>query len=72
MLYVPTVPSSVFEVEKDLPAAARALKLTLQPCKVRAGDDFEQVFAEAKDIDFLLLGTGGAMGRPAKPIIEIF
>ena len=34
--------------------------------------DFEQVFAEAKDIDFLLLGTGGAMGRPAKPIIEIF
>ena len=34
--------------------------------------DFEQVFAEAKDIDFLLLGTGAAMGRPAKPIIEIF
>ena len=34
--------------------------------------DFEQVFAEAKDIDFLLLGTGAAMGRPAKTIIEIF
>jgi uncharacterized protein len=34
--------------------------------------DFEQVFAEGEDIDFLLLGTGITMSRPAKPIIEIF
>ena len=34
--------------------------------------DFDLVFAEAKDIDFLLLGTGVAMIRPAKPIIELF
>ena len=34
--------------------------------------DFALVFAEGEDIDFLLLGTGAAMSRPAKPIIEIF
>jgi uncharacterized protein len=35
-------------------------------------EDFEPVFAEGKGIDFLLLGTGAAMSRPAKLIIEIF
>lgn len=35
-------------------------------------EDFNLVFAESKDIDFLLLGTGTAMSRPTKPIIEIF
>ena len=35
-------------------------------------EDFALVFAEGKDIDFLLLGTGVTMSRPAKPIIEIF
>jgi uncharacterized protein len=35
-------------------------------------EDFALVFAEGKDIDFLLLGTGAMMSRPAKPIIEIF
>ena len=35
-------------------------------------EDFALVFVESKDIDFLLLGTGGTMNRPAKPIIEIF
>ncbi len=34
--------------------------------------DFDLVFAEGKDIDFLLLGTGVAMSRPPKPIIELF
>ena len=34
--------------------------------------DFDLVFAEGKDIDFLLLGTGVTMRRPAKPIIELF
>jgi uncharacterized protein len=34
--------------------------------------DFELVFAEGKNIEFLLLGTGVTMSRPAKPIIEIF
>jgi uncharacterized protein len=35
-------------------------------------EDFHLVFAESKDIDFLLLGTGVTMSRPAKSIIEIF
>jgi putative ABC transport system substrate-binding protein len=32
-------------VKEILPAAARALRLTLQPWEVRAADDFERVFA---------------------------
>jgi putative tryptophan/tyrosine transport system substrate-binding protein len=45
VLYVPTTPSSVREVKEDLPVAARALRLTIQPWEVRAADDFERVFA---------------------------
>ena len=33
------------EVKEVLPAAARALGLTIQPWEVRAADDFERVFA---------------------------
>ena len=33
------------EVKEELPVAARALGLTLQPWEVRAADDFEKVFA---------------------------
>ena len=36
----------VREVKEVLPAAARALKLTLQPWEVRERTDFEKVFAE--------------------------
>ncbi|MGZ8443165.1 MAG: ABC transporter substrate-binding protein [Candidatus Binatia bacterium] len=32
-------------MKEALPAAARALKLTIQPWEVRAADDFERVFA---------------------------
>jgi uncharacterized protein len=35
-------------------------------------NDFALVFAEARDTDFLLLGTGVAMSRPPKPIVELF
>jgi putative ABC transport system substrate-binding protein len=45
VFYNPAIPSSAIEVKEDLPAAARALKLTLQPWEVRAADDFEKVFA---------------------------
>ena len=34
--------------------------------------DFDLVFAEGKDIDFLLLGTGVTMRRPPKLIVELF
>jgi uncharacterized protein len=35
-------------------------------------ENFDSVFAESGDIDFLLLGTGATMNRPSKLIIEIF
>ena len=45
VLYDPANPPSVIEVKEDLPVAARALGLTIQPWEVRAADDFERVFA---------------------------
>jgi putative tryptophan/tyrosine transport system substrate-binding protein len=45
VLYNPTIPSNVLEVKENLPAAARALRLTIQPWEVRDADDFERVFA---------------------------
>jgi putative ABC transport system substrate-binding protein len=40
-----STPASVREVKEDLPIAARALKLTLQPWELRTVDDFDRVFA---------------------------
>ncbi|HSE90789.1 MAG TPA: ABC transporter substrate-binding protein [Candidatus Binatia bacterium] len=45
VLYAPANPSSVVAVKEDLPVAARALRLTIQPWEVRAANDFERVFA---------------------------
>ena len=45
VLYDPANPGSVREVKEDLPVAARALGLTIQPWEVRDADDFEKVFA---------------------------
>ena len=45
VLYDPAVPANVREVKEQLPVAARALGLTLQPWEVRAADGFERVFA---------------------------
>jgi putative ABC transport system substrate-binding protein len=45
ILYEPASPSNVREVKEALPAAARGLKLTLQPWEVRNADGFEKVFA---------------------------
>ena len=45
VLYDPAIPGSVREVKEDLPVAARALGLTIQPWEVRDADDFERVFA---------------------------
>jgi len=44
VLHDPGIPASVIEVKEDLPVAARALKLTLQPWEVRDAG-FERVFA---------------------------
>ncbi len=45
VLYDPASPGSVLELKETLPAAARALRLILQPWEVRATDDFEKIFA---------------------------
>jgi putative tryptophan/tyrosine transport system substrate-binding protein len=45
VLYDPDNPSSVLEMKEVLPAAARALKLTIQSGEVRAAGDLDRVFA---------------------------
>jgi putative tryptophan/tyrosine transport system substrate-binding protein len=45
VLYDPALPGSVLDVKEVLPAAARALRLAIQPWEVRAANDFERVFA---------------------------
>jgi putative ABC transport system substrate-binding protein len=45
VLYNPAAPAPAREVKENLPVAARALRLTLQPWEVRAADGFEKVFA---------------------------
>jgi putative tryptophan/tyrosine transport system substrate-binding protein len=48
VLYDPDTPDAAREMKEVLPAAARALKLTIQPWEIRATDDFDRVFARAK------------------------
>ncbi len=45
VLYNPATPASVLDVKEVLPAAARALRLTIQLWEIRAADGFEKVFA---------------------------
>ena len=45
VIYEPATPANVLEVKEDLPSAARALKLTVQPWEVRDATSFETVFA---------------------------
>jgi putative ABC transport system substrate-binding protein len=63
VLFDPTNPGSVFEVKELLPAAARALKLTIQPWELRAADNLEKVFAalNKQRPDGLYVPTGPRM-----------
>jgi ABC transporter substrate binding protein len=45
ILYDPAAPVSALEMKEDLPVAARALRLTIQPWEVRDASGFERVFA---------------------------
>ncbi len=45
VLYDPAIPGTTREVKEDLPVAARALGLTVQPWEVRDADGFERVLA---------------------------
>ena len=64
VLYDPANTASVIEVKEDLPVAARALRLTLQPWEVRDADGFERVFAALnKQRPDGLYVTGGPLMR---------
>jgi ABC-type uncharacterized transport system substrate-binding protein len=45
VLYDSAVPAAVLDVKEDIPVAASALQLTIQPWQVRAAEDFDNVFA---------------------------
>ena len=60
VFYDPAGPTSVREVKEVLPAAARALRLTIQRWEIRTADDFDRVFAAMgkQRPDGLLLAGG--------------
>ena len=71
VLYDPANPASLHEVKEVLPAAARALGLTIQPWEVRAADDFEKVFAalnKQRPDGLYVLGAGALMRANQKRI----
>ena len=73
VLYDPGVSTTTHEVKEVLPAAARALKLTLQPWKVGVADDFEKVFAalNKQRPDGLYVASSPLMNNNEKQIIGL-
>jgi putative ABC transport system substrate-binding protein len=73
VLYESANPQSVLELKKDLPVAARALRLTLQPWEVRSADDFERVFAalSKQRPDGLYVSSGPLMRAHQKRIVGL-
>jgi putative tryptophan/tyrosine transport system substrate-binding protein len=71
VLYEPAAPGSVLDVKEVLPVAARALGLTIQSWEVRAGDDFDRVFAAMgkQRPDGLFVTRSRLMGDSQKRII---
>jgi putative ABC transport system substrate-binding protein len=60
VLYQPSVPGTAREVKEDLPVAARALGLTVQPWEVRDAGSFDKLFAAlSKDRPDGLYSPGG-------------
>lgn len=74
VLYEKASPSSVIEVKEDLPVAAHALKLTLQPSEVRNANDFEKAFSamNKQHADGLYVsGSGSLMNVYQKHIVDL-
>jgi len=73
VLYDPATRSNVVEMKDILPAAARALKLTLRSWEVRAADDFDRVFAtQSKERqDGLYVLQGPLMNANQKRIVDL-
>ena len=72
VLYDTANANSVHEVKELLPAAARALRLTIQPWEVRAADGFEKVFAalNKQRPDGLYVSGGPLMNANQKRIAD--
>jgi putative ABC transport system substrate-binding protein len=73
VLYEPAAPSAVVELKEVLPAAARALRLTMQPWDVRAADDFNKNFASLnrERPDGLYVLGGPLMTANLKRLVEL-
>jgi putative tryptophan/tyrosine transport system substrate-binding protein len=71
VLYDPALPGSVREVKEDLPAAARALGLTVRSWEVRDAEGFEKVFAalNKEHPDGLYVCAGPLMTANEKRIV---
>ena len=72
VLYDPDLPSTGLEVKEDLPVAARALRLTLQPWEVRVADDFDKVFTaigQQRPDGLYVPGAGALMNANRNRII---
>ena len=71
VLYDPATPGNVLDVKEDLPAAARALGLTVRSWEVRTADDFDRVFAamSKQRPDGLYVPEGRLMSDNQKRII---
>ncbi|HSE85189.1 MAG TPA: ABC transporter substrate-binding protein [Candidatus Binatia bacterium] len=74
VLYDPVAPANEREVKEQLPVAARALGLTLQPWEVRAADGFETVFAalnKQRPGGLYVHGEGGLISGNEKRIVGL-
>jgi putative tryptophan/tyrosine transport system substrate-binding protein len=74
VLYDPAIPGTTREVKEELPTAARALGLTVQPWEVRAADDFEKVFAalnKQRPDGLFVPGGGQLMNANRKRIADL-
>jgi putative ABC transport system substrate-binding protein len=74
VLYDPAIPGTSREVKEDLPVAARALGLTVQPWEVRAADGFEKVFAalnKQRPDGLYVPGGGQIMNANVKRIADL-
>ena len=73
VLYDPADGGGVLEVKQILPAAARALKLTIQSWEVRDANDFEKVFAplNKQRPDGLYLPEGPLMRANVKRVAAL-
>jgi len=72
VLYDPTIPASVRELKDVLPAAARALGLTVRFWEVRAADDFDRVFSTIskwRPDGLYVLASGPLMSANRKRIV---